>query len=45
MKEFRTLQPGTIRLAKGRGLLTLRALDIPGSSVMDLRQINLILRK
>ncbi len=45
MKEFRTLRPGTIRLEKGRGELTLRALEIPGSSVMDVRQVNLILRK
>jgi arylsulfatase A-like enzyme len=44
MKEFRTLRPGTIHLPAGRGLLTLSALDIPGKSVMDVRQVNLILR-
>jgi len=44
MKEFRPLQLGVARLEKGRGLLTLRALEIPGRSVMDVRQINLILR-
>ena len=44
MKEFRTLTPGTLHMEKGRGLLTLRALDIPGHSVMHLRQINLTLR-
>jgi hypothetical protein len=35
---------GTIRLEKGRGLLTLRALEIPGKSVMDVRAINLRLQ-
>jgi arylsulfatase A-like enzyme len=44
MKEFRALSLGTIRLPKGRGLLTLRALEIPGKSVMDMRQLNLTLR-
>jgi hypothetical protein len=44
MKEFRTLRPGTIRLAAGRGLLTLSAVEIPGKSVMDVRQVNLVLR-
>lgn len=45
MKEFRALALGTLRLEKGRGLLTLRAQKIPGQSVMDVRQINLTLRK
>jgi len=44
MKEFRPLQLGAMTLEKGRGLLTLRALSIPGRSVMDLRQLNLTLR-
>jgi hypothetical protein len=44
MKEFRPLPLGTIRLEKGRGLLTLRAIHIPNHSVMDLRQVNLTLR-
>ena len=44
MKEFRPLKLGVMRLEKGRGLLTLRALDIPGRSVMDVRQIDLVLR-
>jgi hypothetical protein len=43
MKEFRPLRLRTIRLEKGRGLLTLRATKIPGARVMDLRQINLTL--
>jgi hypothetical protein len=44
MKEFRALALGPIRLEKGRGLLTLRAMQIPGQRVMDVRQINLTLR-
>lgn len=44
MREFAKLRPGTIRLEKGRGPLTLRALEIPGNGVMDVRQVNLILR-
>lgn len=44
MKEFRPLRLGTIRLEKGRGLLTLRALEIPGKSVMDVRQVHLTLK-
>ncbi len=44
MKEFRPLDLGVVSLPKGRGLLTLRALKIPGKSVMDVRQINLILK-
>jgi arylsulfatase A-like enzyme len=45
MKEFRPLSLGTMRLEKGRGLLTLRALEIPGGSVMDVRRVNLTLRR
>ncbi len=45
MKEFRPLNLGVMRLEKGRGLLTLRALEIPGRSAMDVRQVNLTLRK
>ncbi len=44
MKEFRPLAAGSIRLEKGCALLTLRALNVPGKSVMDLRQINLTRR-
>ncbi len=42
MKEFHTLRVGRIRLEQGRGALTLRALEIPGRSVMDVRQIDLV---
>jgi hypothetical protein len=37
VKDFKPLKLGTIHLDKGRGELTLRALDIPGSQVMDFR--------
>jgi arylsulfatase A-like enzyme len=43
LKEFRGLKLGTVKLAAGRGLLTLRATDIPGASVMDLRLLTLSL--
>ena len=45
MKEFRPLELGAVHLEQGRGLLTLRALQIPGASVMDVRRVNLTLRK
>ena len=45
MKEFRPLRLGTVRLEKGRGLLTLRALEVPGRHVMDVRRVNLTLRQ
>jgi hypothetical protein len=45
MEEFRPLAPGSIRLEKGRGVLSLRATSIPGRSVMDVRQLNLTLRQ
>ena len=45
MKEFRPLSLGSVQLKKGRGPLTLRALQVPGSYVMDVRRVNLTLRK
>jgi hypothetical protein len=45
MKEFRPLQLGTVHLESGRDLLTLRALHIPGQSVMDVRLITLTLKE
>jgi len=45
MKDFRPLSLGMIQLAAGRGLLTLRATNMPGKSVMDVRRINLTLKK
>ncbi|MFM7749397.1 MAG: N-acetylgalactosamine 6-sulfate sulfatase, partial [Opitutaceae bacterium] len=44
MKEFRPLNLGTVRLEQGRGELTLRALKVPGKSVMDVRRVNLTLK-
>lgn len=41
MKDFRPLSLGHIRLRHGRGTLTVRALEIPGKQVMDLRAIEL----
>ena len=45
MKDFRPLRLGEIQLEKGRGLLTLRATDIPGKQVMDLWTVVLKLAK
>jgi hypothetical protein len=45
LKEFRVLKLGSVKLDSGRGVLTLKATDIPGKCVMDLRQLNLTLRK
>ncbi len=42
-KEFHSLDLGSIRLEKGAGPLTLRALKIPGASVMDVRRVTLTL--
>ncbi|MCZ6793571.1 MAG: sulfatase-like hydrolase/transferase, partial [Planctomycetota bacterium] len=44
VKDFRPLRLGTLRLAKGRGPLTLRAVDVPGKQVMDVRWILLTLK-
>ena len=43
MKEFRTLNLGEVSLPSGIGPLTLRAIDIPGKSVMDVRRVTLTL--
>jgi hypothetical protein len=43
MKDFRALKLGEITLARGPGSLALRALEIPGGSVMDLRRVTLTL--
>ncbi|MCD6564805.1 MAG: arylsulfatase [Bacteroidales bacterium] len=37
VKDFKPLKMGTIHLDKGKGKLTLKATDIPGSQVMDFR--------
>jgi hypothetical protein len=43
MKEFRPLKLGEITLKQGQAPLTLRALEIPGKSVMDVRRVTLTL--
>ncbi len=43
MKEFRPLKLGVIDLEKGQAPLALRALEIPGLSVMDVRRVTLTL--
>ncbi|HUQ92765.1 MAG TPA: arylsulfatase [Bryobacteraceae bacterium] len=45
VKDFRPLRLGTITLNKGRGKLTLRALEIPGNQVADIRYISLTRRE
>lgn len=39
VKDFKPLDLGIMYLEKGRGSLTIRALSIPGSRVMDLRML------
>jgi arylsulfatase A-like enzyme len=43
VKDFRPLHLGVFHLKKGRGLLALRALNVPGKQVMDVRAILLTL--
>jgi hypothetical protein len=43
VKDFRPLSLGKFRLEKGRGLLTLSALDVPGKQVMEVRAVMLTL--
>ncbi len=44
VKDFRSLKLGTIQLKKGPGELTLQALSIPGSQVMEFRLMMLTRR-
>ena len=41
VKLFDELPLGTMQLKRGRGQLTLRALDMPGKQIMDVRAIRL----
>jgi arylsulfatase A-like enzyme len=41
VKDFRPLKLGTLTLDRGRGQLTLRAVEIPGKQVMDVRLLRL----
>jgi hypothetical protein len=45
VKDFQPLRLGVIELASGRGQLTLRALEVPGRHVMEVRQVTLTLLK
>jgi arylsulfatase A-like enzyme len=45
VKDFKPLDLGEIELKKGRGELTLRALKIPGRTVMDIRLMFLTLKR
>ena len=42
VKTFKPMHVGTVHLDKGRGELALRATDIPGSQVMEVRLLNFI---
>lgn len=44
MKPFRTMVLGEVRLEPGKGELKLRATEIPGKSVMELRRLTLTLK-
>jgi hypothetical protein len=39
MKDFEPLKLGEFDLAAGRGTLTLRALEVPGKQVMEVRYV------
>jgi arylsulfatase A-like enzyme len=41
MKDFKPLVLGTVELPAGRGPLTLRALEVPGKQVMEVRYVTL----
>lgn len=41
MKPFRTLELGQMSLEAGSGAITLRALEVPGDYVMDVRRVKL----
>ncbi|NBX33956.1 N-acetylgalactosamine 6-sulfate sulfatase [bacterium] len=44
MKPFHTMILGEVRLEPGKGELKLRATDIPGKSVMELRRVTMTLK-
>ena len=43
VKDFKPLELGILNLSKGRGMLTIRACDVPGRHVIDLRTVVLTL--
>jgi len=44
MRDFRTMTLGEVSLEPGKGELKLRATDIPGKSVMELRRVTMTLK-
>ena len=44
MRDFKTMVLGEVRLEPGKGELKLRATDIPGKSVMELRRVTMTLK-
>ena len=44
LKDFHALELGTVKLEAGRGQLTVRAKQVAGKQVMDLRQVTLTLQ-
>jgi hypothetical protein len=44
MRDFKTMTLGEVRLDPGKGELRLRATEIPGKSVMELRRVTLTLK-
>jgi hypothetical protein len=44
MRDFRTMTLGEVSLEPGNGELKLRATDIPGKSVMELRRVTMTLK-
>lgn len=44
VKDFRPMRLGTLKLQPGRGLLTLKALEIPGKQAMEVRYVTLTRR-
>jgi hypothetical protein len=45
VKDFKSLNLGVLSLEKGRGLLTLRAVEVSGKQVMEVRAVLLTLQK
>ena len=45
VKDFVPLVLGDVQLTAGRGSLTLRALEVPGVQVMDVRRVMLTLKE
>ncbi|MEI7945078.1 MAG: sulfatase-like hydrolase/transferase [bacterium] len=45
MKPFKNMKLANMHLKKGRGELTIRALEVPGETVMDLRRLTITLIK